>query len=168
MRICSVENCETIHWSKGYCRKHYERVVKHGSTDRYITPKPECKIDNCSNVGSIVGLCKKHYDKERQTNKPLSQEADHANHIKYRYGITIDEYNKKLADQNFVCSICKEPETRLLSGKLKRLAVDHCHTTNAIRDLLCTRCNVFIGSVKENINLLHEMIAYLNRHKGLR
>lgn len=33
-RLCSLDGCDRVHHSKGYCRKHYLRVVKHGS------PKP--------------------------------------------------------------------------------------------------------------------------------
>ncbi len=31
MRECSIQNCKGQHEAKGYCQKHYNRLVKHGS-----------------------------------------------------------------------------------------------------------------------------------------
>lgn len=30
MRTCSIEGCERKHFGKGYCKKHYEQVRRHG------------------------------------------------------------------------------------------------------------------------------------------
>lgn len=165
-KICSVLDCWGKHWSKGYCRKHYNRVVKHGRTDRYEIQKPICKIDGCELVGSIVGLCKKHYDIERHKNKPLSAEADHQHHIKYRYGISIEEYKEKLKEQAYVCAICCEGETTVINGKINRLAVDHCHNSNKVRGLLCRNCNMILGAAKDNIQHLKDAIIYLEKYNG--
>ena len=87
--------------------------------------------------------------------------------LKRKYNLTREEYNKKLAAQNFSCSICGENEVSIdaRTGTVKGLAVDHCHTTNKIRDLLCWRCNSVIGKVNESIDLLDKMKAYLIKHK---
>jgi hypothetical protein len=58
--------------------------------------------------------------------------------------------------QNGVCAICKEP---CPTGKW--LAVDHCHTTNAVRGLLCTKCNMGIGLFNDSVERLEATIAYL-------
>ena len=44
----------------------------------------------------------------------------------------------------------------------KFLSIDHCHTTGAVRGLLCERCNFGIGQFKDNPELLERAIAYLN------
>lgn len=87
---------------------------------------------------------------------------------KRSYGITLEEYNQKAKLQNFICAICGEPETAVdgKTGSLKRLAVDHCHNSNKIRELLCWRCNGTLGKINDNIELLNKMIKYLEKHKG--
>lgn len=87
--------------------------------------------------------------------------------IKRVFGLTRENYNEKLKNQNFVCAICEQPEKSLNSntGTLKLLAVDHCHKTNNIRGLLCWRCNGTLGKIEDNIELLQSMIDYLTKHK---
>ncbi len=85
-----------------------------------------------------------------------------------KYGITSAQYKEKAVSQGDCCAICGNPETGI-DGKtktLKRLAVDHCHTTGKIRDLLCWRCNQTLGQVKESTDLLKKMIAYLEKHSS--
>ena len=79
------------------------------------------------------------------------------NHLKTMYGITIEEYDKMLEEQNGVCAICGEPERQ----NYRRLAVDHNHTTNKIRALLCYGCNRGIGSFRENPDSLVKAAEYL-------
>lgn len=77
--------------------------------------------------------------------------------LKYRFGITLEQYTSMLEKQNNCCDICKRHKS-----KFKRsLAVDHCHKTGKIRGLLCSKCNGNIGKVYESIELLQNMIDYL-------
>lgn len=166
-RLCSAENCSSVHFAKNWCKIHYWRMKKHGTLDRFKEgPRDKCKIEDCSNVASIVGYCKKHYDQERHRNKPISAKANHEHHIKYRYGILAEEYHALLDSQNYSCAICKKPENVIVNGKVIRLAVDHCHARDKVRELLCIRCNRVLGSVEDNSELLQNMIYYLNKHKA--
>ena len=79
--------------------------------------------------------------------------------LKYNYGITIEEYNNKLQDQNNLCAICKSDE----SGGSGDFYVDHNHTTNQVRGLLCQWCNFMIGQSKEDPEILRSGIDYLQK-----
>jgi hypothetical protein len=61
---------------------------------------------------------------------------DRKGHLKRKFGMTLDDYERMLKAQGGVCAICGEarPEERTLH-------VDHDHETGAIRGLLCFRCN---------------------------
>ncbi len=41
---------------------------------------------------------------------------------------------------------------------------DHCHTTKKFRGWLCHRCNVTLGAVKDDPELLGKMATYLRAH----
>jgi len=77
--------------------------------------------------------------------------------LKSTFGITLDEYNAILNNQNGVCAICSK--TPKQNGK--RLAVDHCHSSLKVRGLLCSTCNQAIGLLKDSPNLLNNAITYL-------
>jgi hypothetical protein len=82
--------------------------------------------------------------------------------LKNKYGITVTEYERMLADQDGVCAICKGPESR--AGF--QLGVDHNHETGAVRGLLCTKCNTAIGLLNDNQDLVETLLAYLKRYES--
>lgn len=83
------------------------------------------------------------------------------NNLKRMFGMSIEEYDKKLDDQGGGCKICG---LKCVSGK--RLAVDHDHETGKIRDLLCNNCNGGLGKFQDNPELLIKAADYLRKHSG--
>jgi Recombination endonuclease VII len=77
--------------------------------------------------------------------------------LRSSYGLTVEQYQEMVRQQNGVCAICGRPPKG--GKKTKRLSVDHCHKTGRIRGLLCTRCNIALGHVESS--LLPQMLAYL-------
>jgi hypothetical protein len=78
--------------------------------------------------------------------------------MRTRFGISIEEYEKMLSEQNGGCAICGS----FINNNLrKNLAVDHCHNTGKVRGLLCHKCNSGIGFFDDDINLLENAISYL-------
>lgn len=80
------------------------------------------------------------------------------------YGMTMAEYAEMFHTQNGVCAICGKPEDRKANGKVRPMPVDHCHTTGAIRGLLCSFCNSVLGQAKDDIGVLRAAIRYLEKH----
>jgi len=78
--------------------------------------------------------------------------------MKSTFNLTIEDYNILFEKQNGCCAICNRHQTEFK----KRLAIDHCHTTNVIRGLLCSSCNTALGLLKDNIGALRNAIEYLN------
>ena len=76
--------------------------------------------------------------------------------LKAKYGISLADYNRRLADQGEVCAICKCP---CITGH--RLSVDHNHETGEIRGLLCVNCNRAVGHMRDNPALLRVAADYL-------
>ena len=95
------------------------------------------------------------YHRKRYTYNP---EWYQSKNLEQLYGITLDEYNVMLEEQGGVCYICKhEPGER-------RLAVDHNHETGNNRKLLCSKCNTALGLVNEDVNIMKQMINYIEEH----
>ncbi len=47
------------------------------------------------------------------------------------------------------------------SGRVRRLSIDHDHNTGDIRGLLCHNCNVAIGHLNDDPELLDAAAGYL-------
>lgn len=71
-----------------------------------------------------------------------------------RFGLTTAAYRAMLAAQNGGCAIC---------GGTKKLSVDHCHKSGAIRGILCNKCNLAIGHFDDDEERLSRAIEYLKR-----
>lgn len=78
--------------------------------------------------------------------------------LRYRYGITVAQYDKMLKDQNGVCKICNRFR---LSAQQRRMGVDHCHTTGKIRGILCDWCNSAISRFDDDVTLVEAAAQYL-------
>jgi hypothetical protein len=87
--------------------------------------------------------------------------------VKYWPGSTpqqaYDNYSRMLEQQNNLCAVCYRSETAKDSrtGKVKRLSVDHDHTTGKVRGLLCAKHNKAVGLLDDSINLCYGLIKYL-------
>jgi len=87
--------------------------------------------------------------------------------IKRTYGLTEADWQTMFDAQGGVCLICGKPEIATYkNGKVKRMSVDHCHTTGAVRGLLCSKCNHGLGNFDDNPELLVVAAEYL-RHTRL-
>ena len=85
--------------------------------------------------------------------------SNRRSHLKRKYGITLEEYDQKLAEQGGVCAVCgREPRPDI------SLHVDHSHTTAKLRGLLCFPCNVAIGLIREDHDRLDAIRRYLDDH----
>jgi len=94
--------------------------------------------------------------------------ATRKSNLKYRYGITEEDYEELLVKQKYSCKICgqKPDKSQTLPDKSqtepdKPLYVDHCHQTKAIRGLLCHKCNIALGHMNDDPEQLERAANYL-------
>jgi len=115
---------------------------------------------------------RKHYEENREEILRKAKEYQQNNPDKIKnadlmrdFGISLEEYNKMLVDQNYGCAICGKSNTAVdkRSGKPKSLAVDHDHKTGKIRGLLCEAHNRALGMFHDNIEELMAAIKYLKK-----
>ena len=101
--------------------------------------------------------------------------ASRKHNLKYRYGITEEDYEELLVKQKYSCKICgqKPDKCQTQPDKCqtqpdkcqtqpdKPLYVDHCHQTKTIRGLLCHKCNIALGHMNDNPEQLERAATYL-------
>lgn len=113
----------------------------------------------------VSSWCKKCMTDLKFTTYSLAEAR--AAQLKHTYGLSIEEYNLMLKQQNGVCACCGKPEARR-SGRRRRsdtetssLHVDHCHTTGAVRGLLCSECNQALGLLGEDPDRVKALLKYI-------
>jgi len=75
------------------------------------------------------------------------------------YGITLETYNDMFSLQMGICPGCGRHQSELA----KALVVDHDHKTNKVRGLLCSACNLALGSIKDKPSTLLNLVEYLRK-----
>ncbi len=94
--------------------------------------------------------------------EPAAKRRRQDHHLRTKYGVTLEWYEKTLSGQDGGCAICKTNNPG--AGK-QYFCVDHDHETQKPRGLLCSRCNQGLGYFKDSVALLMVAVAYLNRFK---
>lgn len=69
------------------------------------------------------------------------------------HGLTLESYRAMLAAQDSLCGICHEP--------MARVCIDHDHQTGVVRRLLCHNCNVAIGHLRDDPQLIRAAATYI-------
>lgn len=106
------------------------------------------------NKERILSERKASYDRDTERDKKLRS----------TYGISLEQYNQMLEEQNGVCAVCGD-----VSSDGKNLHVDHdhsCCSTNrscgkCIRALLCNGCNQAEGFLRSDPNRALALAAYM-------
>ena len=107
--------------------------------------------------GTRCRLCVIQHQKERQASgRMLKSQRKYI--LRKRFGISLEQYETMLQQQNGGCAICGASVGRKDGW---RLAVDHNHKTGKVRGLLCTNCNSGIGRFKDSAELLLKASSYL-------
>src|SRR5579872_1137166 len=175
--------CKRASASKGQSKYRQDPIIKEQllhATREWRTLNPEHLreynkqryIKNYQNPEFVAH--KSEYDKERwrslemQTHYAENREKISLTQTLRNIGMTEDLYYQLLEKQKGLCAICGMPETRRSrSGVLCRLSVDHDHTTDKVRALLCHQCNVGIGNFDDNEELLIKAANYVKQHNGV-
>src|ERR1039458_6092796 len=117
--------------------------------------------------GSVRSWCR-NCEKEREKRRPkrilTEQQRQYARefHLKDKYGLNLDQFEKMFEDQGKCCAICKTTEPK---GKYSQWQIDHDHKINCVRGILCHFCNMTIGNAFDSPIILHAAAQYLEKHK---
>lgn len=130
-------------YARDYYKKNREKIRKQQQANRN---KPE-------NKEVARAYAKKYIAKKGNELKIKKKQWYQQTGIRFkRYGITQEQYENMVAQQQKKCLIC---------GEEKTLVIDHCHSSNKVRGLLCHSCNKGLGCFYDNPDLLKKAIQYV-------
>jgi len=144
---CSVDGCDRLRRSGGYCNGHYAQQRRTGRTTSLARSlKIEtCTITGCATGAMSTGLCPSH---RRQT----------------RYGLSAMQLDMFILSHTS-CEICGTQ-----FGDRVKLNIDHDHSCcpgqdacgECIRGALCAPCNQAIGLLRDDTSLMFAAIRYIS------
>jgi hypothetical protein len=142
----------TRQWRKENKEKirEYNKEYRKNNPDKIKNLKKDWDTENKEH--------RKEYSKKYLKENPYYH-AD--KHLKYSYGISLEDFNDMRQKANYRCQGCGKHEEET---PRKRLFVDHCHETGAIRGLLCQQCNTALGMTNDDPAVLASLIAYLREN----
>ena len=182
---CRVSGCEKTITQKdtALCAMHKGRWGRHKSFDPPQKFPRICIIHGELTINDIRIKDKRKFNKEGlPIISRMCKHCDNANakawkaktgykapiragrHKQRLYGISEQQYQSMLLQQNGKCAICRKEETRILHGKVCALSVDHCHKTGKVRQLLCHQHNLMIGYAEDSEEIMQEGLNYIRRH----
>jgi hypothetical protein len=164
---------ETIYYPRKPAETYDKLCVECGNTKRYVS-NDQCVFCKLTKGNRYYHS---HLDKLRKKNlkwakdnpqkvRDNSRNWSHANpdrvramHVKTRYGLTPEQYNRLMFLQKGICAGCSNPAT----------CVDHDHNCcpgerscgKCVRGLLCKACNSTLGLAKDNTTTLRNLITYI-------
>jgi hypothetical protein len=105
----------------------------------------------------VLKSCKPCYNANRIDTRTIESRRKY--NLEAKYGITPEEF-KRLKELHLGgCAVCKQP-----CSTGQELVVDHNHTTGKVRGLLCRRCNLALGYIGEDEDLIWNILEYLKQH----
>ena len=132
--------------------------------------RADCHSDRPHYARNLCAACYKQWlyrtnpiwRQSRLNAEKARQPQDWAKHIEKEYGLTPIDYEDLLRVQGGGCAACGVgPEPH------RHLTIDHDHTSNQVRRLLCKCCNMAIGFLRNNPLTALAAWRYLRRHHGL-
>jgi SAM-dependent methyltransferase len=100
----------------------------------------------------------------RYAANPVSRrEGNRRSLVKQRYGITLEDKEILLSSQGGKCAICQTSTPPTSTG----WHIDHCHSTNNIRGILCQHCNNMLGMAKDSPEILTTALKYIGRGRSM-
>lgn len=190
--VCEYLTCDEMQSAAGLCSRHYKRKLD-GSLDLSMVIRivrlcgaPGCDLEIPDNKWS----CKWHANQMRRfgetwpvgcckdCREPLPETAGKGRvycdqcgpHRGRMHGKSRQWFEAKLAEQGNACAVCG---TVAPAGRYGGWNVDHDHDCcpggtscgECVRDILCYKCNTFLGMAGDDPERMEAGAAYVRRHK---
>lgn len=120
-----------------------------------------------NNLEKTLEAARKSMQKYRDNNLEMSREYSRKagrKKILRKLKITEDNLTEALISQGGLCSICRNVEVHLNGGS--HIHIDHCHKTGRFRGILCKRCNLALGLMKDDPARLIRAAEYLKSRES--
>jgi hypothetical protein len=106
----------------------------------------DCFDKSCNRtVDGLRTICKQCYREKRKTSKREVSESERKCNLMKRYGLSIDDYDNMMKEQEGKCGCCKEEFNR---EEYRGIHIHHDHESGQVIGIWCKNCNMAEGFIK--------------------
>jgi hypothetical protein len=115
------------------------------------------RTKSCGCLNFVRGEDSPNYKhgRSKKTNEDYKQYQREC-YDRFKYGLEPEDKKTLIEKQNNSCAICGYK----FGQKEGDMHIDHCHTTNVVRGLLCNSCNTGLGHFRDSPELLNKAAEY--------
>ncbi len=148
--------------SKSCSTTYQNRVRQEAKRAAWEATKPPCghckgEIPSDRHAGSVY--CSPECKRRAMAANWRARWPDYMR--RYLYGLSPEQYQAMMIEQDGRCAICCTSEW---GGRSKKPNVDHDHVTGKVRGLLCEACNLGLGKFGDDPERVRAAAAYLEAH----
>jgi hypothetical protein len=160
--INGIVDLTTSHKECKYCNTTKEKdkfTIVRKKRDGYIELSLRNRCNQC--YGKYKREQDKIYLKKEFCVSGAIYKRSKIRQIKLTYGLSIEEYHAMKVKQG-TCAICEKDLSDLHE---KQIHVDHDHQTGKVIGFLCGLCNIAIGALQENPEIIEKAKMYVIKNK---
>ncbi len=194
---CKGKGCPRPPYCRGFCDRHYEQWRRTGKVMSLVFLCEQCgdefslakyRRKFCSDDCKI-----KYHNRQRalrprpprtcacgapvttRTAKPVCADCKvddrsrpyrreyYLGYTLRKHGLTVADYDRMLAAQRGRCAICRSKDPRGAG----RWHIDHDHVTGQVRGLLCSNCNLALGYLGDDPEIIKAAARYVAKHRQM-
>lgn len=114
-----------------------------------------CFGRNRATGDGLTSYCRECHNETGRKNRIKKHGSTRHYHLMRRYGLSEVEVEAMIRRQGGFCAACRRKPAE---------HVDHDHETGAVRAVLCFTCNVALGNIRDDADLLYMLSEYLEAH----
>lgn len=140
------------------CTKCLKFLAENHFTKRVdVADKLRSHCRDCCNQDNL----KRYHDSDKERHAKSAYKYN----LKVNYDLTVEDYNKLFLSQDGKCAICEvDLSNRFLNIEATPSVIDHSHETGKVRSILCSGCNIGLGSFNDSLFKLSKACRYIEAH----
>jgi hypothetical protein len=142
-------------------RREYERAWRKANPEKVNAKAERYRAAHRTKLSERVSLWNRQNPDAKRAWEARNKDRIRGYVLARKYGMSHEDWKTMWDNQGGRCAICSEP----MVGGSGGACVDHCHTSGAVRSLLCTPCNTAIGLLKEDPDRIKAAAEYVAKHQ---
>ena len=102
VRLCSVEGCDRKLYSRGFCKKHYNRLKRNEQIEPKVFAKV-CTVEGREKKVKARGFCDMHYWRVKRTGEAGKADSRYSDSLEEKFEASVDKNGPTMPHMDTPC-----------------------------------------------------------------